>query len=175
MTKQEFLKGVANWNNHLYLMWPALYHTSGLVVEFGCGHGSTKQLHDYCEGTNRNLISYENNLEWLEKFNHLESESHKFYYVKDWDSVNITEIGVLLIDHAPGERRKFDIAKYANNAKIVVCHDTEPAADHGYQMRGELKKFKYQVDYESVGAWATAVSNFIDVRKFINTVTVYGK
>lgn len=166
MTKKEFLKDVQNWNNHLYLMWQALYNVSGMVVEFGVGHGSTKQLHDYCEGR-RELRSYENNKDWLDKFKHFESEGHKLFLVTDWDDVKLDSIGVLLIDHAPGERRKFDIAKYANAAQIIVCHDTEPAADHGYQMRNELKKFKYAVEYESPGAWASMVSNFVDVKKIM--------
>ena len=82
-------------------------------------------------------------------------------------SINQSEqIGLVFIDHAPGERRKIDIARFADKAQIIVCHDTEPAADHGYKMRVELKKFKYLIDYESDGAWATAVSNFYDVTKF---------
>lgn len=164
MTKQEFFKGVGNWNNHLFLMWPALESTSGLVVEFGCGHGSTDQLHKYCDGK-RELRSYENNLDWLDKFRHLENENHKFYFTKHWDDVELDQIDVMLIDHAPGERRKVDLVKYANKAKIIVAHDTEPAADHGYQMRDVLKTFKYQVDYQSPGAWASIVSNFVDVKK----------
>ena len=35
MKKEEFLKGCANWDNHRFLLWPALEATKGLVVEFG--------------------------------------------------------------------------------------------------------------------------------------------
>lgn len=167
MTKEEFLNNVANWDNHRFLLWPALEATKKMVVEFGCGDGSTPYLHDYCKYKNRILKSYENNLEWMDKFRPLESDNHKIHFVKHWDDVELDEIGVLLIDHAPGERRKEDIIRYANKAWIIVAHDTEPAADHGYQMRAELAKFKYQVDYQSPGAWATMVSNKIDVRKLL--------
>lgn len=165
MTKQEFTYGVENWNNHLWLLWPALEATSGDMVEFGMGYGSTNILRKYATETGRHLTSYENNLEWYEKFPFEHSDNHELIYVSDWNSVNQKDIDVMLIDHAPGERRKIDIAKFANVAKIIVCHDTEPAADHGYQMRSELAKFKYQVDYQSPGAWASIVSNYVDVKK----------
>lgn len=163
MTKEEFLDGVANWNNHLYLLWPALEATQGNVVEFGIGDGSTKQLHEYCEGK-RELRSYENNLEWLDKFRHLETKDHKFFFTKHWDDVELDSIDVLLIDHAPGERRWEDIKKYANIAKYIIIHDSEPAAT-GYMLDKIWHLFKYRKDYKTEGAWATIVSNFDDVSK----------
>lgn len=186
MTKDIFLKGVSNWNNHLHLLWPSLRNmtsrridkskTIGLdVVEFGMGDGSTWQLDEYCIQYGHKLFSFDNNLEWVNKFKHLEKDSmengivrHSVQFVEDWDSVMRMQlnIGVLLIDHAPGERRKIDIGLYFNKARIIVCHDTEPAADHGYQMRDELAKFKYMIDFKSEGAWASAVSNSVDVTKF---------
>ena len=159
MTKEEFLKGVANWNNHLYLLWPALEATKGKVVEFGCGDGSTNQLHQYCKDTNRKLESYDFNKEWVEKYRHLESDNHKLYHAPDWDAVNLTEVDVLLIDHSPGERRWEDIKKYANVAKYIVIHDSEPAAT-GYMLNKIWGLFKYRKDYKTDGAWATVVSNF---------------
>lgn len=169
MTKETFLNGVQNWNNHLYLLWTALEATTGEVVEMGMGHGSTQQLHDYCLDRGRPLFSYESDQEWADKFMPLvDGGAHSLKVLRDWDEVHATHPSpdVVLIDHAPGERRKTDIALFAHSAKIIVCHDTEPAADHGYQMRAELDKFKYLSEYQSPGAWSTVVSNFIDVTKF---------
>lgn len=168
MTKETFLNGVQNWNNHLYLLWPALEATTGEVVEMGMGHGSTQQLHDYCLDRGRQLFSYESDPEWADKFMHLvDGGAHSLKVLRDWDEVHAAHPSpdVILIDHAPGERRKFDIALFANSAKIIVVHDTEPAADHGYKMRAELEKFKYRNDFVSAGAWSTSVSNFINVSK----------
>lgn len=165
MTKTDFLKGVQNWNNHLYLLWPSLEATKGDVIEFGCGDGSTRQLNQYCKDTNRNLVSYDFNKDWIEKFNHLESDSHKFVHAPDWDAVSLSKVDVLLIDHSPGERRWEDIKKYANVAKYIVIHDSEPAAT-GYMLDKIWHLFKYRKDYKTEGAWATVVSNFFDVTKF---------
>jgi hypothetical protein len=165
MTKEEFLKGVSNWDNHRNLLWPALQATDGLVVELGIGDGSTSFLHQYCEDNQRLLISYENNKEWYEKYKHFNSDTHLILNVPNCDNATLMP-SVILIDHAPGERRKDDIKKFAKDAKIIVAHDTEPAADHGYKMRAELQKFKYMIDFKSEGAWATAVSNYLDVTKW---------
>jgi hypothetical protein len=165
MTKEQFTQITSNYDSHRPLLWQALEATTGIVVEFGIGYGSTPFLSEYCEGMNRELWSFENNKEWFDKFDGF--FGHKIILVKDWALVHhFRDLSVMLIDHAPGERRKVDIARFANTAQIIVAHDTEPAADHGYKMRAELKKFRYMIDYQTDGAWASAVSNFIDVTKF---------
>lgn len=162
MTKEQFTQITSNYDSHRPLLWAALESTKGLVVEMGIGYGSTPFLTEYCKERNRELQSYENNQEWYDK---MKGEFPHIKFVKNWDFVYVRP-DVLFIDHAPGERRKVDIYRFSDIAKIIVCHDTEPTADHGYKMRAELKKFKYLIDYETDGAWATAVSNFIDVTKF---------
>lgn len=162
MTKEEFLKDVQNWNNHAHLLWEALELTKGEVVEMGMGQGSTPLLHQYCKDTNRRLYSYDNNLDWYSKFTHFTSDHHTLTYTIDWDIVSTKHRpSVVFIDHAPGERRKIDIERFRDRADIIVCHDTEPAADHGYQMRAGLLKFKYIKEFKSEGAWASMVSNTI--------------
>lgn len=133
--------------------------TEGKVVEFGSGHGSTPFLREYCKKYGRKFETYDNNIDW--------ARQTKAKLVGDWGRLKPRDIDVLLIDHAPGERRRFDIQKYANEAKIIICHDTEPAADHGYQMRGEFQRFKHKAELKTEGAWATALSNFINVSQFV--------
>lgn len=162
MTKSEFTQITSNYDSHRPLLWAALEATDGIVNEFGCGYGSTPFLYEYCMEENRPFKSFENNKEWADKL----IGEYPIVRVENWDDVELFDVDLLFIDHAPGERRRIDIGKFANRAKIIVAHDTEPAADHGYKMRAELKKFKYMIDYETDGAWASAVSNFIDVTKF---------
>lgn len=165
MTREQFLAGVANWSNHRYLLWDALKLTSGEVVEMGCGDGSTPFLRDFCKETGRMLYSYENNLEWWGKMSKFADDGHKVIHVQDWDVVSQAHVhpSVVLIDHAPGERRKVDLRLFAHKASIIVCHDSEPAADHGYQMREILDTFRYKRDHKSEGAWASIASNFLEV------------
>ena len=158
MTKDQFLEGVNNNDlNHRILLWEALQLTTGKVVEFGSGHGSTPYLRKYCSDVARTFESYDHNKEWSE------ATGATLIPNADWDNINLTDVGVLFIDHAPGERRKEDIVKYKDLSKILVIHDTEPPADHGYQTRQHYPGFKYWVEVRTNGAWATMVSNHVDL------------
>lgn len=158
MTKEQFLQDLNGTSNHRILLWEALQLTDGPVVEFGSGYGSTPYLDAYCHDNKRPFSTYDNNKEWAAKMDSVLTE--------DWDKVFIPlDTGVLLIDHAPGERRKKDIVRFKNTAKIIVCHDTELAADHGYQMRQHFGLFKWgvEINAQGGGAGATILSNFIDL------------
>lgn len=157
-------------NDHSYypLLFLALEETkTGDVIEMGTGYGSTKLLHDYCKGK-RWLFSYEEKEQWFNKFKDLESKKHHLKLVSNWDYVKELhqEATVVFIDHAPGERRKEDILNFQSINGILVCHDTEPPADHGYQMRQHFPLFKYKCEVKTDGAWATALSNTHDVTKW---------
>ena len=167
--KQEFTP-TNNDLSYYPLLHLALETTKqGDVIEMGTGHGSTQLLHDYCEANERSLFSYEEKQIWLDKFMNLESPLHSLRFVNDWDIVKELHqsANVVFIDHAPGERRKFDIVNFKDTKGILVCHDTEPPADYGYEMRQHFSLFKYKVEVETDGAWATALSNEYDLTKWI--------
>lgn len=169
MTKENFTANVSYWDSYKPLLWEALQATDGDVLEFGCGEGSTLLLREYCRDNNRKLFSYESDKEWYLKFEHLNNDFHKVEFVHDWDNVvekHREMIGVAFIDHAPGERRKYDIALFCNTAKILVAHDTELEVDHGYRMSLAWPLFKYIKWDKAFSANATAASNFIDVSKW---------
>jgi len=75
---------------------------------------------------------------------------------------NYDRWSVVLIDHAPGERRVTDIARLANNATIIVVHDTE---EPGYNYEPTLAAFKHRYDYRRARPWTTVVSNFVNVEE----------
>lgn len=161
MKKEEFLKHLNNESNHRVLLWPALEMSNGDVIEFGSGHGSTPFLQQYCKENAREFFTFENNPGWAEKTGSI--------LIKHWDELVPRDCGVLFIDHAPGERRKIDISRWSNHAKIIVVHDTEKAADHGYKVRGVISGFKYKAEINTPGggAGAAIMSNTIDVERFI--------
>jgi len=162
MTKDEFLKEATNNDlNHRIGLWGALCLTDGKVVEFGSGHGSTPYLRQFCKDAGREFESYDNNPEWAAKTGAT--------LVTDWEALNITA-DVLFLDHAVGERRKFDLVKYKDIAKIIVIHDTEPTGAGDYRVREHFSKFKYKQEIKSInhavtqaGCWATILSNHIDL------------
>lgn len=161
MTKDYFTRYESNWHSHRPLLWQALEATKHLklpVLELGCGEGSTPLLREYCKENGLELSSYDFSPEYAKQYGAI--------HVSDWNNIPWRrEYGVVLVDESPGEHRKISL-QLLHHAKIVVAHDTEPAADHGYQMRAQLKKYKYMVDYQTNGAWASAVSNTINVTKW---------
>lgn len=167
MTKEDFIGKIKNWSNHRIFLWEALEATKHLglpVLELGCGMGSTPFLRQYCADNSLELVTFDSNKDWAEKMGSI--------YLENWDTniwFHTHYYGVVLIDEAPGEHRKDAIEmfiQFPNRGQVLIVHDSEPAADAGYQVRTPLSKFKYNIDYESQAAWTTAASNFIDVTKF---------
>lgn len=149
------------------LLYKALEATKGDIIEMGTGHGSTPLLHDYATLNKRTLLSYETEREWLIKFEETANDYHKFYHLcrECWDvcSKMNQSPSVVFIDHAPGERRKVDLVLFAHKAEIVVIHDTEPTGAGDYRVRELFGHYKYVVEVATTGAWATALSNKIDL------------
>lgn len=170
MNKGHFVHDVTYWNSYLPLLWEALEHTSGDVIELGMGEGSTEKLHEYCRIKRRKLFSYESDLWWYRKFEQYRTEWHDIEYVGDnWTPMierHRGPVGVLFSDEAPGEMRKFNVSMFCNTAQVVVVHDSEPGSDHGYKFSLVRPLFKYSLDFDFTGANATAFSNFIDVSKW---------
>lgn len=169
MIRTDCVNNLSHWNSYWPALWEALEATTGPVLEFGMGDGSTQKLHDYCRFKGRSLFSYDFNAEWANKFIHLNDSNHRLEYVQDWDNVvekHRDQVGVLFSDESPGERRKLNIAMFCNTAQIIVAHDTEPLSDHGYRVSLVTPLFKYHKTDKSFVAHATAFSNFIDVTKW---------
>jgi hypothetical protein len=163
-----------NWNNHLPLLGQSFDHLekeckSLTVVEYGMGEGSTPQLHEYCQKKGHMLYSFDNSEEWASAFKKYESKTHKIRAVYSWDDITQQVIrmkpDLVLIDHAPGERRCEDVGLLMHHARIIVIHDSEPWAT-GYKMYPLIDTFNYvqhqfSPEYKAgkrEGAWATAVS-----------------
>jgi hypothetical protein len=186
MTQDKFVGELAkdDWDNHRLLLWLALEETKiGEVIEMGCGDGSTRQLHEYCEDRKRLLYSFDTELDWINRFANCKSERHRFYHIENnWQiAQKICPMpSVILIDHAPGERRWVDIKNYSDKIEgIMVVHDSQPpptAADYVYEKIWHLFKYRVnlEVDKHESGdnrTWASAVSNHYDVTKWAGKET----
>lgn len=148
------------------LLWPALEATKHFklpVLELGSGEGSTSYLRTYCTDADIPFMSYDSDQEWAKSMGSI--------WVPDWRRFSLWEndFSVCLLDLAPGEYRKTALMKLLNT-KVIVVHDSEPKGWNAsnYQVRELFEKFEYIKDFESPkpGAWATALSNTIDVTKF---------
>lgn len=165
----SFLDKVSNWDNHRPLLFLALENTTGNVLELGMGDGSTPYLHEYCLLKNRQLESYDNNVEYCGKFNGLESTQHSIMLIKKWSNIKLGNYGVALIDHAPAEQRHIDAIKLKDKADIIIVHDAEHEGfDYDvYHIDKIAKEFKYRKDLviQQHAAKTVMFSNKIDVSK----------
>jgi hypothetical protein len=115
-----------------------LKHTSGNILECGCGDGSTLMIKKQIKDTSRQLVSLESNLEWLNKYMHLADSNHKLYHVEassdDTDFVgnqwiefikknNLNDFEVVFLDSCPWLSRKHCFDYFKDKAKIIIIHD----------------------------------------------------
>lgn len=162
----QFWRPTCDYDSHKPLLFLCLeYLVDGLVMEMGCGQGSTPVLGHYCHLHKRTLISLETNKAWADQFPETTT------LVSDYMGSFVKEeakISVLFIDCAPGEIRKDLIKELKNDAEIIVVHDTEPGAEYVYGMAEVLASFKYRIDLHIEGMPSTtAVSDKWDVRDMV--------
>ena len=133
--------GSGQYGTHLVPLIQAVLKTKGKVIEMGAGDWSTPVLHEIMK--DRELITYDNNPNWLNNFTDLRTGNHKLILIKDWNEIQ-DDCSVILIDHAPAERRLVDIKKFQNKAEILIVHDFEKTRYYGYD---KIPTFKYKQVY----------------------------
>ncbi len=166
-----FVDGVNNDTNHRILLYLALEETKASphpVLAIGLEPATTKLLHDYCVEHGRLLVSLEEDLFATFALREMESPHHEIICAA-WEVAPIELRGpwsVAIVDHSPGERRKEEAARLASRCEVVVLHNTEPNANSGYQFSTIWGLWRWKVDVKTDGAWASAVSNSIDLSKW---------
>lgn len=160
--------------SHLPILMKILAMTEGPVLELGMGLFSTPYLHWACYDTKRKLVSCEskegfNNLFVFNdprEVNNKYDEYHQIIYVQNnkWDEVDLLSVhwSVILVDHAPGKRRKEEVKRLANNADYILVHDSDDLPKHieHYKFHEVYSLFKYRYDYDKVFPRTTVLSNF---------------
>ncbi len=153
------------WATHQPMLFNFVSKTKGNVLELGTGYFSTPTLHYMLSGTGRLLYSYEYKADWLEKFRHYESDTHKLFHVTDWDIIDIEKNwSVAFVDHSPGERRIMEIHRLKDFADFVIVHDSE-ALCYGYEPY--FAEYKYRFDFKDFTTGTTVISNFLNPQDFL--------
>lgn len=137
-----------DFHTHLPALLEMVAKTTGPVLELGCGEGSTLILHEICWRMERELVSLDGSIDYVNQFAHLRNTCHKIAHVPNWDehdfdadlprvSGHRLQYEVCLVDHAPGERRRTDIGRLRLLFPrcIFVMHDAEIGADYIYGYR----------------------------------------
>jgi len=142
---------------HLPVLIACVNHTTGPVVELGCGAYSTPVLHALCQG--RELLSLDYNADWYACFKRFGRGSHTLGHVTNWAAEPRIDRAwdVALVDHAPGIRRVPEIKRLkAAGARLIVIHDTE---HRSYDYEPTLATFKHRLEWRPYSPWASVVSD----------------
>lgn len=140
--------------SHVPVLAAALAKTTGPVLEFGIGYGSTPLLHAMCQVQGRRLTSFDNNLQWVEEFKSLECDGHSLHWVDNWEyRPSGVRHGVAFVDFAPGELRKNLALRVKSDAQFILLHDALQDPPHGagaYKYEEIIPYFQYHEFYQVV-------------------------
>ena len=163
------IKVSTRYGTHLPCLMKAMEKTTGDVLEIGIGVFSTPFLHYRCLLDNRKLVSYENYLSWYKFFAGrygYNYGTHEINFIEKYSDIPVKFYDIVFIDQTPDWSRHEEAIKFANNAKIVIIHDSGPKFDKMYQYDKVYSHFKYRSDWTGDTNQATVLSNFIDLTNF---------
>lgn len=141
--------------------------TDGAVLEMGMGYCSTPILHWLCAVNKRKLVSIDNDPKYFKIWKSFACDFHQLFLVEDWEQAEIeTNWDVVLIDHKPAERRKEDVKRLANLAKLLVLHDSNGSNDKLYHYSEIYPLFKWKFVYGKYYPETVLLSNVIDLTGF---------
>lgn len=147
------------WTTHMGVLTKVILMSEGDVLELGAGPASTPLLHWLCKDMNRNLISYENNIEFYSYAKQYRDRFHRIKFVKDWNEIDTkTHRGVVFVSHAPWERHSIEIIRFKDTAYIVI-HGTSREEYYVDVWR----HFKHIYTWKENSPWTSVVSNFKDL------------
>ena len=151
--------------SHIPLLVRVFDKSEGDVLEIGTGYFSTLLLNWLGDLAKRHTWSYENRPGWHGRAVRNKGNYHHVVHCPNWDDADFgrQRWGLVLIDHNPNYRRITEVRRLANLADYIVCHDTEPENDGGYQYSKIFPEFKYVYHYTKYPAWTSVVSNFKDL------------
>ncbi len=157
-----FLRCENGWANHLPLLLLALEATKNSphpILQLGWHDDSTKPLHAYCLGEGRRSVLIDPDLKHIFHVRHLDCPHYEIKCsTYDESLFDREKWSVVIINNAPGERRKSDALRLEGHAEIIILRDSEPASDYGYRYSEIWSLVKSRVDIKSSGAWASAIS-----------------
>ena len=145
---------------HMPMLLACLAHSSGPVLELGCGAYSTPVLSEVCRLQGRRLVSADNNRAWYERLANTFNGTHEVVHVADWNYSKLQDQhwGMVLVDHSPANQRVIDARRLAKaGAEFIVMHDTDKPEFYGYEVL--FDEFKHHYTYKTMEPWTTVFSN----------------
>lgn len=152
MAKIVFTHRANVFATHQPVLYEIANNTTGPIIEFGCGDGSTGLLHEICRKSKRLLISIDDDFAWISRFmkkylgdGYTSDNSgwHKFFFVpgrtvKDNDNperwikfldgfelLKTTQFDLCFIDQNPWLGRFETLKRVKGKARYIIIHDCD--------------------------------------------------
>jgi hypothetical protein len=155
------------FSSHIPVLMKLVKETNGPILELGIGPSSTPYLYWTCFPNKRKLVSYENSEGYIRYFKDTKSDFHELNLISDWDKLDTGGTwDIVFVDHSPDERRYIEARRFAQTARYVVLHDSNPENDGLYKYSEIYPLFKYRFDYKDAHPNTTVLSNFVDLSNF---------
>lgn len=173
--KIEYTHKLNPYATHQPVLYTMATKTTGPIIEFGCGVGSTALLHEICKKDHRLLVSVEDDLAWLDKYRQkylhdgYETDNsgwHKFYYIprpknsasyekaehwiqflENFELLQTTQFELCFVDQAPWQARTETVLRLKEKVKYIILHDCDFFAEFsGSTMLGSAIQ---SIDYDN--------------------------
>jgi predicted O-methyltransferase YrrM len=147
------------WGTNVPLLAAAVAASTGPVLEIGGGLFSTPVLAAMCKATNRELITLDNDENWIKSYADVQKNAH---CLPQWDEQELerfkAQYGVIFVDHRPDDARLPVLqAIRAWNPDYIVCHDTCNPYFTGVD--AFLNTFAWRYDWGFMASSTTVVSD----------------
>jgi len=109
---------------HQPILFEVIRQTKGPILELGAGHSSTEQIHALAP--ERQILTVDDNQEWLDNFKHLTTSKHRFaLYSKDLFKIHGKRWRVVLVDLSTWDQRLWAIEELRFDADYIIIHDAQ--------------------------------------------------
>ena len=108
-----------------------IQNTTGDVIEFGTGDGSTGFILDLLKDTGRHLVSLDDNYVWYDRMRskYPPSEFHRYIFVQDWEKeiekLDKSAYSIVFVDQSPWEARTLTMNAFLHTADYIIIHDVD--------------------------------------------------
>jgi len=158
------MRHTKRFGSHLPMLLRAWDLSTGEVLELCTGRYSTTVLNWLAAMSGRHVTSYETDPAYYEWSTRMNNTYHSIQLLKSWDEADLERPwGVVLVDHAPGDRRWKEVLRLVDWADYIVLHDSK---DRRCGYGRVYPRFKWIYHYKKLNPWTTVVSNKVSLENF---------
>ena len=138
------------YGSHLFPLMHCVINTGkSPILELGTGVYSSVMLNAYLP-VERLMFSFETDKAWSDQFQSIKRPGHFLFQVASYDDIYsmdcmkhpFSTFGLIIVDHAPCERRIVDVTRLRNDNSIFIMHDVETPI-YGYSKIAPMFKCNY--------------------------------